>query len=128
MNPEQQRIALAEACGWGGDEKCIRDVIKRHDEQTQRAYYQDRPLPKGGVPDYPNDLNAMHEAWKTLTPSQKTRFESEIYSVVIGDNDYNRNDDAPYITNATAAQRAEAFLRTIKKWTETNSMKEPAYL
>ena len=68
------------------------------------------------MPDYCNDLNAIHQAWRTLPPSQKDRFESELYSVVIGQADYNRNDDAPYITNATAKQRAEAFLRTIGEW------------
>ena len=106
MTSAQQRIAIAEACGW----------------QIKKAKYHAKP-PNGEwqylyrIPNYLNDLNAMHEAWQTLTPSQKTRFESELYSVVIGQADYNRNDDSPYITNATAAQRAEAFLRTIDKWT-----------
>jgi hypothetical protein len=82
-----------------------------------RTYQKGRGKLHQHLPDYLNDLNAMHEAWRTLPPSQKDRFESELYSVVIGEADYNRNDDAPYITNATAAQRAEAFMRTIDKWT-----------
>ena len=104
MNPKAQRIAIAEECGWKKDVRVWWKPGSGWEDHRD-------------TPHYPNDLNAMHEAWKTLTPSQKTRFESEIYSVVIGDNDYNRNDDAPYITNATAAQRAEALLRTIGKWT-----------
>lgn len=67
MTPKQQRIAIAEACGWGEDGEFIRNVIKRHDERVERAYYQDRPLPKGGVPDYLHDLNAMHEVEKVLS-------------------------------------------------------------
>jgi hypothetical protein len=118
MKPEAQRIAIAEACGWGGDGKCIRDVIKRHDEQTQRAYYQDRPLPKGGVPDYLNDLNAMHEAENTLNVSdeQITYWQNTLQLVC------DRHNTITLM--ATAAQRAEAFLRTIGKWT-TNPNKEP---
>jgi|LakMenE18May11ns_1017448.scaffolds.fasta_scaffold9686294_2 hypothetical protein len=123
MNEHEQRIAIAEACGWGGDGKCIRDVIKRHDEQSQRAYYQDRPLPKGGVPDYFNDLNAMHEAERTLNPSLAAGYARTLTSIAW-------QSEQPVFApiSATAAQRAEAFLRTIGKWTETNSTKEPTHL
>ena len=64
-------------------------------------------------PNYCNDLNAMHRAWQTLTLAQKRKFETELYKVIIGDGDYNRNDDAMNITNATSRQRAEAFVRTL---------------
>ena len=64
------------------------------------------------ISNYPTDLNAMHEAWKSLTASEKDHFESALYGVVVGQAEYNRNDDAPYITNATARQRAEAYVIT----------------
>lgn len=92
MNPEQQRIAIAEACGEDND-SIYRDLI----------------------PNYLNDLNAMHEVEKVLTRQlshidywQKGygRFQTLLAEFTI----------TPY--SATASQRAEAFLRTIGKWEE----------
>ena len=71
---------------------------------------------QGVLPDYLNDLNAMHDAWLKLPPSEKERFESELYSIVIGEAEFNRNDDAGWITNATAEQRAKAFIKTLNLW------------
>jgi len=105
MSPEAQRIAIAKSVG-----------IHLHDGDHAPSNY----VFVTNLPDYLNDLNAMHEAWRTLTPSQKTEFESELYLVIMGQAEYHRNDDAPYITNATASQRAEAFLRTIGKWEGEN--------
>ena len=56
-------------------------------------------------PDYCNDLNAMHEAEKVLDLDQWHKYAS-----LIGRHDY-RN-----LLNATAAQRAEAFLKTLNFW------------
>jgi hypothetical protein len=92
MTPEQQRIAIAEACGEDND-SIYRDLI----------------------PNYLNDLNAMHDAEKIIPRQifhvdywQKGygRFQQILSSLTI----------TPY--SATAAQRAEAFLRTIGKWEE----------
>ena len=91
MNPEQQRIAIAEACGW-------------------KTGYRD-PEAWHPLPDYLNDLNAMHEAEKTLTDKAHEEFRLNLYDVI--------GDDSRLIVSSTAAQRAEAFLRTIGKWKET---------
>ena len=114
MNTQQQRIAIALALGYTYEDK----IIPNDGQEIQfRLWY-----PNGGgmarswPPNYPNDLNAMHDAWLTLSPSEKERFESELYSLVIGEAEYNRNDDAGWITNATAAQRAESFLKTLNLW------------
>ena len=95
MNKEQQRIAIAEACGW---------------------FFMDDSwhYPNGAkaitTPDYLNDLNAMHDAEKVLTRYPQTVTYYQTLSKIVG-----------YLTfefaHATAAQRAEAFLRTIGKWT-----------
>ena len=102
MTPEQQRIAIAEACGWT-------DVrfIGRGDDTICVGKPQVRP---GGinVPDYPFDLNAMHEVEnEVLTTAQMTTMSQYLHrrlGVLWG--------------FATASQRAEAFLRTIGKWKE----------
>ena len=67
-----------------------------------------------GLPDYCNDLNAMHEAEKVLTPEQLVDYCAFSLRVATGEGcvtDYK-------MIRATAAQRAEAFLRTIGKWEE----------
>ena len=96
MTAEQQRIAIAEACGtmkwgYGLPTKCI-------------AF---------NVPDYLNDLNAMHEAVKTLPQNLMPRYFACLCNVVSGSLSLYGYSKA---TEATAAQRAEAFLKTIGKW------------
>ena len=95
MTPEKQRITIAEACG------------------TMRWSYA---LPKkcvgASVPDYLNDLNAMHDAEKIL-------IRPNLYAKG-GWGTYLRHlsivTDEQHPIDATAAQRAEAFLRAIEKW------------
>lgn len=66
------------------------------------------------LPDYLNDLNAMHEAEKRLTDEQLADMAEWIG---VDDN------EAPakswrILLRATAAKRAKAFLRTLNLWTE----------
>jgi hypothetical protein len=111
VSPEAQRIAIAEACGW----KLVTD------NPEYEPYWED---PKGNMvavsngvhrfPDYLNDLNAMHEAEKVLTNQQK-----EKYLDILSDFTEGRRDTS-YVWHdtvfATAAQRAEAFLKTLNLW------------
>ena len=59
--------------------------------------------------DYCTDLNAMHEAEKTLTNANMYVMEYHIKAIVKGHGFY---------FHATARQRAEAFLRALGKWEE----------
>lgn len=76
------------------------------------------------VPDYCNDLNAMHEAENKLTPFQRIKhghFLQEILNeAVVGfvSNYESELKSLSRVASATAAQRAEAFLRTLGKWEE----------
>lgn len=63
------------------------------------------------VPDYLNSLDAMHEAEKALSYEQHC-FYCDILEMVVGGPAY-----MPAV-RATAAQRAEAFLRTLNLWVE----------
>lgn len=109
MTDNEMRIAIAEACGWtsthvgGVSPLGIPPKVKG---KTQAAMFEDV------IPDYPNDLNATHEAEKTLRGDQ-----IEIYvECLITDDVYcSKLWDCAH---ATARQRAEAFLRTIGKWRE----------
>jgi hypothetical protein len=103
MTPEQQRIAIAEACGWTEIEPCTCCYgVSWGYQPTPGAH-------KKHVPDYINDLNAMHEAEKVLTNEQL-----EVYCNIL----HKPNHGVYWAIHATAAQRAEAFLRTIGKWEE----------
>jgi hypothetical protein len=109
MSPEAQRIAIAEACGWNG--------IK-HADYTNCALSKFFGIsPKYGtyqpVPDHLNDLNAMHEAEKVMTRNQRVNFVSKLCGIVGVKWKATSHFDS---IHATAAQRAEAFLRTIGKW------------
>lgn len=108
MTPEAQRIAIAEACGWL---RMIRNGIE--------VYYD----PEGGhvlphdLPDYLNDLNAMYDAEKVLLNAGRAGDWRGWDSYRLTLDEINGPDDT---FHATAAQRAEAFLRTIGKWEESS--------
>lgn len=97
MTPEQKRIAIAKACGW-------------------THYHLDLWVPPGtedfseldcdSLPDYLNDLDAMHEAENGLTESQMLTMSQYLHRQL-----------GLLWGFATAAQRAEAFLRTLNLWT-----------
>lgn len=119
MTPEAQRIAIAKVCGW---EWMAGEASDKHP-----SYYG---WGKDGVgfrqlPEYISDLNAMHEAEELLLPddaaySQRNFYASELGRICLNDNGRGwkplSNDDCFPILHATAAQRAEAFLRTLNLW------------
>ena len=109
MTEEAQRIAIAEACGWKG----IRSSV-----HFGRPVQAGMNPAKGGqtdrIPDYVNDLNAMHEAEKMLADEQIDRFVKFLWEAMM---------DSPEsrigTIHATAAQRAEALLKTLGKWDDS---------
>jgi hypothetical protein len=113
MTPEQQRIAIAEACG----------RVQRADGFWFPAgkYYG-----SAGIPDYLNNLNAMREALDTLNDDHQWQFIQHLNEIT-RNKDHNDPDDwfiqntdwSWRMVNATESQRAEAFLRTIGKWEES---------
>jgi hypothetical protein len=95
MTPEEQRIAIAEACGW-------------------KTGYRD-PEAWHPLPDYLNDLNAMHDAEKVLTVDQFEQYRWILWDIC---KQVRVKDWYRCYLSSTAAQRAEAFLRTIGEWKE----------
>lgn len=107
MTPEAQRIAIAEACGW---------KFSPHWTLSGQDCYEHPshdPKPVSQLPNYPNDLNAMHEAEMTLNWNEQESFQADNYRDALTKE---CGHDRDIIHVATAAQRAEAFLRTIGKW------------
>lgn len=114
MSPEKQRIAIAEACD-------LKDIRGPRGYAFDGPHYLVASSQMGAIrrliPDYPNDLNAMHEAEKALAENQKIEYAKNLMGIVRSGFGH-CTDDLFYFAHATAAQRAEAFLRTIGKWEE----------
>lgn len=130
MTNEAQRITIAEACGWteithtGFSDQGIRPK-RKEGEPRYGSLYRPAPSPVENdrrewhwIPDYLNDLNAMHEAEKVLTEDQGGEFEEILERIcqdqleLDGTNHWLRFR----VAHATAAQRAEAFLKTLNLW------------
>jgi len=96
MTDQQINAAIAETCG------------RRRNRNG--GWYPDNGWDFGtqGIPDYCNDLNAMHEAEELLKGKQ-----FEAYGIELND-----IEGSLWGIRATARQRAEAFLRTLGKWEE----------
>lgn len=107
MEKDLQRIKIAEVCGWtryGQPEQMI--------GRPKGYSFNDGPCLN--LPDYLNDLNAMHEAEKILMGKvgydwpKHGEFCRKLYDICV------KAGTPPY--SATAAQRAEAFLKALKLW------------
>lgn len=106
MDKEKQRIKIAEACGW------------THVEKEEGGAIYGCPAIKPmfdscrlfAIPDYLNDLNAMHKAESTMgDPQLWMEYEDNLAKVM---------NHVGWVWHATAAQRAEAFLKTLNLWEE----------
>ena len=124
MSPEAQRIAIAEACGWQEVLWSDLDLISPREARERKVYCRNNAQKRcEWLPDYLNDLNAMHEAEKVLTDEQffdwskdkhtDMSYNGHLFRLV--DNSTPGNRPCRY-HSPTAAQRAEAFLRTVGKW------------
>jgi len=126
MKTEAQRIAIAEACGITVIKTPFTPSLVKakgcvFTDEARDEWRKAYPNSAGvyGLPDYLNDLNAMHEAEKVLSPAnQPARGESQWseYLGWLGFCGENKTREVYGCVTATAAQRAEAFLRTIGKW------------
>jgi hypothetical protein len=123
MTPEEQRIAIAKACGWKISNLSVGRYCWSHPRLCAiggpSVLAQGDPV---GLPDYLSDLNAINEAVLSLTGPQQDDFQEHLWRVVAEkpeqvDGRKTYKDWRNY-TNATARQRAEAFLRTLNLWVE----------
>ena len=104
LTNEQKRLKIAEACGW----KYKNSHAMWLSPSGQPGFTD--------CPDYLNDLNAMHEAWKSCIAFKDVvhkAFLKHLRSICEHEQDLFGCWDA---INATAAQRAEAFGRTLNLW------------
>ena len=100
MTPTQINKRIAIACGW-----------KPVTHPGLEGFWED-PKELGfaiaSIANYHGDLNAMHEAEGTLSREKWDMYELKV-GWITGERGFRK-------INATAAQRAEAFLQAVGKW------------
>lgn len=121
MTEQEQRIKIAEFCGWEFGEISPEDgcQLVEHDGKFwgRKSVIGINRI----IPDYLHDLNEIVGVCQNLSRLEKVDFTKHLIVITCPPDfmDFwgRRNDlDAFRIANATAAQRAEALLRTIGKW------------
>lgn len=115
MNPEKQRIKIAEACGWKGisPEYLTGYAPWRPTPYGERVMGDLESIPLDPLPDYLNDLNAMHEAEETLPEEKRPDYVNNLYLVAIA---HQARTGKWRYSSLSASQRAEVFLKTLNLW------------
>lgn len=113
MTPEEQRIALAEWDGWKYSPSANSSI--KH--EAVMAWYRpgSSPWHLEQLPDYLNDLNAVHLLEKKL-PDKHKRSYAFILAQVLDTTPTVDLDDQFLNIHATATQRCEALLKTLNLW------------
>lgn len=110
MTNDEINIAIAEYCGW--------KILEPEVHPSITYYWAIEPDgSKSILPDYCNDLNAIHEAKAALKGDKRIGFIDNLCEVVKRDKNIS---EGPYSTMveafySTAKQQAEAFVKTIGK-------------
>jgi len=105
MTDQQINAVIAEACGWRKEDGVYMWTANNIDCTCPDLW------------DWCNDLNAMHEAERVLTKDRNS-YLTTLAGLVETDHLRGLDADWPWVC-ATARQRAEAFLRTLGKWEES---------
>ncbi len=103
MTQEQKRIKLAEAGGW----KQLRDGRWKLNGKVERF-----------IPDYFNDLNAVHELEQQIWAQQWSLRDKfcDILALIMNPVHGYRGLSASDALDATAVQRCEALGKTLNLW------------
>jgi hypothetical protein len=115
MKPEEQQIAIAEFCGYrfipmgkGPTGFYYLNCTSEEDVDLAIKGKLNGATPSYNLPDYLNDLNAIHKATMLLTETQRKAMRYWLYQLT----------DQMSAHIADAPTRCEALLRTIGKWKE----------
>ena len=118
MNPSEQRIAIAEWCGYTDIRMSTSRSYDRDYEGGWNDFEGDREgYPRSQLPDYINDLNAMHGALETLTSDGLWSYFISNLSTVLNADGQPETTRLFMLINASSEERAKALLMTIGKWT-----------
>lgn len=110
MTDDEIRIAVSESVGW----MCIGPCTCGHKEPCGLHPDPHRASGRIHLPNYLEDLNAIHAVEKTLTFAEAGEYERLLAAV-----SKPRDGSCPTPSyHYSARQRCEAYLRTIGKWRE----------
>lgn len=123
MTQEQKRIKIAEACGWHEEKEPV-GSFNASAWWHSKTRYPPNTMP---IPDYFNDLNAMHEVEKTLTAEERRQFAMMLNTIHPTANIFypdatTRSWESDLcaevfeLVSTTAAKRANAFGRVKGLW------------
>ncbi len=131
MKPEEQRVAIGQVVGWTIEPDKNGGFNLYEPRHRFRGWSRDRERLIVWLPDYLNDLNAMSEAIKILKDDKPYSsnpadyptwmFLSNLSNVAGIKLFYNgefvgSQGDLFKLANATAPQKCEALLKTLKLW------------
>lgn len=113
MTPAEMNVAIAEAVGWKW-----RITYNGVDGSSR-----ERLLPPSGdlhaeIPDFAGSLDCMHEAYKSLLFTKRMHYRSHLREIIGREAKLPKGEQVAweFCIDATAPQRAEAFLRTLGKF------------
>lgn len=131
MSPEAQNMAIAKACGWDGFEDALSPEfppigVPPQNEVTERLLGP-RTItnwtPRFSIPSYTKDLNACVEfenILKEMGEEKCKEYLCKLDSVITGQTCWKVSEANHFLcATATAAQRAEAFLRVMDIWVDS---------
>ena len=125
MTNEEMDRAIAEHLGWVAHPTCKKVWRTPEQAKTNMELIGTVNGPwsteSSGPPKYSTDLNAMHEAEKKIVDWVFWRIQ---LSHVVGTGyapDLDICEDIKSFASATATQRAEAFLRTVGKYSDATA-------
>jgi hypothetical protein len=111
MTQDEKRIKIAEACGWIFNPPPYREPPFSSGFKAEALLCWVRPGNMShqteSPPDYFNDLNACHEAEKILSIHQLNQMNDILWDLI---------EMKQHAWQASAAQRAEAFGKTLNLW------------
>ncbi len=121
MNTTKQRIAIGKLCGWTQVETYKWDN-SNPSVRLPKQFHIDKSGVFHNLPDYLSDLNAMHEAERILTPEQWDNYCEYLFDLLGIETPYDNPNlhysSFSWLIHATAAQHAEAFLKTFDLWAD----------
>lgn len=113
MTADEQRVAIAKACGWNPDPS-----DRRPDESWGFSTRFPEWVHLHHLPDYLSDLNACAEMEKTLSYEELYDYWSHLEDIVeeLPKDETSPNEVEWWQFHASAPQRCKAFLLTKGEW------------
>ena len=118
MTPDQQRIAIATACGWKVLEPEVKPAIT-YPWGLRKGFIHEEN--REIIPDYLNDRNAMHNAiiTKFVTIELQQKFAMQLRSLIKKAPPFASRSWSDWdLIAASLPQLSEAFLCTLGLWEE----------